>query len=420
MKEKIGVILSSFGLSNLMFHEYISECKERFILMTDKLQESNVRDFSGFYKEVYYFDNFDSNALVDKLVFDLSRDFNIDRVISIFEPDILRASYIRQALEIEGDRPSNIELFRDKVLMKEIASNGGCSVPAFKKIKMPTDFLSFIKSHSYPVFVKPISSCGSVGASAIRNEHDACNFLSEISGVSKFDTFNTDFQVEDFIDGKFHHVDGLVVNSEIVAKRIGKYSSNADLESINAKGYWSTTSLDKNDKRYTLINDFIQMLTLEFSKRKSSFFFHCEVFLKNDVVYLCEIACRAPGGGMALAWEYAFGASPFELCLELELQGHIDQSKLEIIRNNAQKEKLVSSICLLPLTGKFISSPKDCELDSVVHYKTNLLEGNYYYGGKYSGDTDCVMILEGSESDVLDKSVFEALSWYRANSIWEN
>ncbi|MDW3157596.1 hypothetical protein [Bifidobacterium longum] len=96
-----------------------SEMEDTDVVLISRydIPDSEKRGLSKF----VYFESYDDDLALEKLVIELHGERPFDRIIALSELDILRAAKLRSLLDIPGQSYFSAFLYRDKIAMKEWA-----------------------------------------------------------------------------------------------------------------------------------------------------------------------------------------------------------------------------------------------------------------------------------------------------------
>jgi hypothetical protein len=149
-----------------------------------------------------------------------------DRVISLSEYELLDAALVREWLNIPGPSLAQVELARDKVLMKTVVEQAGLRVPRF----FPLDTFMSTGGEVYwmgRTVLKPHSGASSEEVVVFDTPREAFHAITtRQSGASRLDTGQSavnDYEIEEFISGPILHFDGLVAQGQVVALTASRY-----------------------------------------------------------------------------------------------------------------------------------------------------------------------------------------------------
>jgi hypothetical protein len=207
----------------------------------------------------------------------------IDRVESHLEPWIELEAVLREAYDIIGPKPAELQFIKRKSKMKDLFRRA--QVPAARG-ELVSNFEQCKKfiAGNYPVFIKPDIGVGAADTYTIRTEDDLRNFFN---GKQSYDYF-----MEDFVDGDLVSFDGLTDQNGNIVFYTSHVFSN-DIHKVVVKdenvSYYNVKDIPPELEKYGR-----QIVKTAGVKEK---FFHIEFFRKADQSLLAlEINMRPPGG----------------------------------------------------------------------------------------------------------------------------
>ncbi|WP_371480625.1 acetyl-CoA carboxylase biotin carboxylase subunit family protein [Kitasatospora sp. NBC_00315] len=220
----------------------------------------------------------------------------VDRVVAAGERLLVPAARFREALGVPGYREEQIELFRDKTLMKSHFAAQGIRTPRFTEIERPLDAAGLLAEYG-TVILKPVDAMGSVGVHKVTSRDQLAEL--EESGFGH----QGRYEAEEFIDGVMYHIDSVVQDGRAVVAVASRY---LDPNSVfPTGGQLRSAALNPGRERDVL---------LEFNSRVLaavpwfSGVTHHEVFLdRSGTPVFCEIAGRPGGGGIVPLFKDRFG-----------------------------------------------------------------------------------------------------------------
>ncbi|MGW7413898.1 ATP-grasp domain-containing protein [Streptomyces sp. NPDC054863] len=151
------------------------------------------------------------------------RDF--DRIISASEYELLDAARLREHLGVPGAPVDQVELARDKVLMKQAVEEAGLRVPRFLALPRFLARGGRVAWHSRTV-LKPHRGASSEDVLVFDTPGQAAAAVTGgRTGVGRLDAGSglEDFQVEEFVSGPIRHFDGLVQDGEVLVLSASEY-----------------------------------------------------------------------------------------------------------------------------------------------------------------------------------------------------
>lgn len=226
-----------------------------------------------------------------------TRDETIfDKVISLSEYELIDAAKIRDALAIGGPTVEDILLVRDKVLMKKAINEANIQTPKFRKaeeiLNSPMPFW-----HGRTV-LKPVDGASSENVYVFNLYLECFNFLKHQQEVDPKFQLNR-FQVEEFIEGPILHIDGLVIEGNIVCWMPSQYLGTC-LAYAQGKPLGSV-QIQPTHKIEQFTKHVIQALNI---KQGS---FHLEAIQSEEGLVFLEIANRVGGADVVDTFNLATG-----------------------------------------------------------------------------------------------------------------
>jgi hypothetical protein len=122
--------------SYLKGEEFLRECKRQgayVILLTEEKLKDDPWPHESI-DRLFLMPNLSKLPDVIYAVAYLARSHPIDRIIPLDEYDVEMAAFLREHLRIPGMGISHTKRFRDKLIMREAADEGGIRVPAFTRV----------------------------------------------------------------------------------------------------------------------------------------------------------------------------------------------------------------------------------------------------------------------------------------------
>lgn len=221
---------------------------------------------------------------------------------------MLRAGKLRTMLGIKGQSYESGLLFRNKVLMKERLQSAGVRVPNFKKIETAADVYTFIQSSGFPIVIKPVYGSGSVDTAVLTNRQEMLGFLS--NGLQDH------LEVESFIEGDMYHIDGLILEGEVVLSWPSRYINGC--LAFQSGRFLASNQLEPANPLASRLTSFVQK-ALDALPVPETMTFHAEVFhTPEDELVFCEIASRTGGAMVREATAQAFGFDINEVCVRAQ------------------------------------------------------------------------------------------------------
>jgi hypothetical protein len=224
------------------------------------------------------------------------RTHKIERIIAIAESDIIRAACAREVLGLPGQSVASALAYRDKYVMKSIASAAGIPTAPMALVRSTKDIRRFVAEHGFPVVVKPRAAAACQGIVVLREEADLAKHGDEWNHLA-----------EAWIDLPLFHVDGLMRAGEVLHSSPSRYAT-PNLASTTKGDPCVSAMLDPaTDPRVPLLRQQTADVVRALPDTPHVNAFHAEFFLGDGAPILCEIACRPGNPTMAELQERAYG-----------------------------------------------------------------------------------------------------------------
>jgi len=150
----------------------------------------------------------DEEATIEE-VLRLSSQVRLDRVECLWEPGVVLAARLREALELPGMRVEQALRFRDKELMKLALDDAGIRTPRHARADCEDACREAAERIGYPMIVKPLAGAGSADTHRVESASELDDVLSRIRHVGEV-------SVEEFIEGEEHTFDTICAEGRIL------------------------------------------------------------------------------------------------------------------------------------------------------------------------------------------------------------
>ncbi len=158
---------------------------------------------------------FDEAAAVRQIVAEL-RGRRIDRVESNWEPLMLLAARLREALGAPGLTVEETVPFRDKEMMKRKLDAAGIRTPRHEAATTIAQCWEAAERVGFPVIVKPIAGAGSADTYRCDGPDDLRDVLPRLGHVHEV-------SVEEFVDGEEFTFDTITIDGRIAYWNVAWY-----------------------------------------------------------------------------------------------------------------------------------------------------------------------------------------------------
>ena len=237
----------------------------------------------------------------------------VDRLIALTEDDIDLAARLRALHDIPGDKPADVERFRNKMVMKAQVVAAGVRVPAYVPASRATEIA---ERFGYPVVLKPVDGAGSEGVVMARDDADLRQHLQRLNLES--------YEAEQFISGEIYHLDGFMFRGSMVFCQVFQYFNSA-FAFVNGLpvGVMMVDSPQVRTRLTAFAGRALAALRLDDGP------FHLELFggQDGDTCFL-EVAARVGGAFVAPCVERRWGVSLFEETLAWQVDGGYRPTRL--------------------------------------------------------------------------------------------
>ncbi|NDL01322.1 ATP-grasp domain-containing protein [Photorhabdus bodei] len=353
--------------------------------------------FSSFYRT----DSIDKDSELIIWIENLISKYRIDFVICHSEYDLIRSAQLRDRLGIRGQNTQSALAYRDKAVMKSYCSQKMIKVANWQKVEQPENLRSAIQAVGFPCVIKPIAGGGS------RNTYVAYDETEINHSSHQFPLL-----VEQFIEGKMFHVDGLVEGGKVIFSTVSFYTTSCLAwqkgVSLGSVVLESGSTLDSRMKQEAC--HVIAALPLV-----AQMAFHAEFFLTpDDDIVLCEIAARSGGALVPQAIEAAWGININE-CWLRQQQG--------------EELSLMLPLTALRQSGWFLLPPKKGtlqrlpEIDPPFNWLSNFRFtarlGIRFNGADSSVSHIAAGVVSGQSSFEVEERIAILDRWLNQHTQWE-
>lgn len=157
----------------------------------------------------------DTDAVVGA-VRDVAQHADIGLVECLWEPYMLLAAQLRQALGVRGMPYDQTVLFRDKEAMKATLDAAGIRTPHHYKATRADEVRELADRIGFPVIVKPIAGAGSA-------DTHRCNSMDELESVLPRLRHVPEVSVEEFVEAEEFTFDTVCADGQVLFENIGLY-----------------------------------------------------------------------------------------------------------------------------------------------------------------------------------------------------
>ena len=147
-------------------------------------------------------------------------DESIDRVECLWEPGVVLAARVREALGVPGKSVEQAITFRDKETMKQVLDRAGVRTPRHARATTTQQVHEAAEHIGYPLIIKPIAGAGSADTYPV---HDA----SELEEALRLTKHVPEVSVEEYIEGEELTYDTVCAGGDVLLPQRGLVPSQA-------------------------------------------------------------------------------------------------------------------------------------------------------------------------------------------------
>lgn len=382
------------------------------VLFTDSAGQENLRRHLGdAFAQIEFFDQFNTNGLVEKRATECHRTRPFEAIVPLAESDILRSARLRERLEIEGMRPEEAKLFRNKYEMKRHAKKFGVNVANFRIFKDSLDILEFVEDYGLPVVVKPVDGRGSAGVEVIANEAELDAYLQSPAFARRESTL-----IETFVPGEMYQANGMFVDGKCVLVSIVK-CVNSNLQFLNGT-YLGLAMLDETSPLRRRLVAFAQHLLEDVFPMPRRGLFHIEIFhTPSDDIFLCELACRLAG---CIANDQIREAYGIDVRLEfIKSQCHHGYSWPDSATRYSKPLNLIAELNIPPTPGVLISIPHRPPFDWIRFQSLSGVPGRRYSRMSLTNGEIASYLISGDTLFTLTDRIHHTAQWFSDQCVWQ-
>lgn len=255
----------------------------------------------------------------------------IDRVVGLDEFDVMTAARAREHLQLGGMTSSHALRFRDKLSMRNIATEAGILSPEYTSVFNKQEIEDYLERVPAPWIVKPRFEVSAFGIRKCETKDQVWQVLSDLDDRNNWRDHPSQFVLERFIAGNVYHVDSIVDRGKVLAAGVSKYGT-PPFSVTHYGGVFTTSIVPYRSKERRELEQLNKTLLEAF--RYEQGVSHAE-FLQSEEdgkFYLLEVACRVGGAYIANVLEHACNFNLWREWARLETSTRENPYKLPKLR----------------------------------------------------------------------------------------
>jgi hypothetical protein len=243
----------------------------------------------------------------------LMQDTPIDAVVALDDFDVELVAGLREHFRIPGMGETTVRYFRDKLAMRQKASENGILQPAFTS-PLPTKRVrGFVERLPGPWLLKPRGSASAIGIKKLDTADQALLAIEQLGDQRSYHL------LEQMVPGELYHVDSLVSEREVVFAQVARYHRPL-LDVYQGGGVFGSRTLAPDAPEVAALGRLNALVLGHFGMVRGSS--HTE-FMRSKAdgeFYFIETSARVGGAYLTEMVEAATGLNPWEEWASIELR----------------------------------------------------------------------------------------------------
>ena len=246
------------------------------------------------------------------------RGQKIHHVECLWEPGMVLAARLREALGVPGLNVEQTIPFRDKVRMKEVLEQHGVRIPRYGRARNVEEARAVAAHTGFPLIIKPIAGAGSADTYTCRTDEEFERALALTRHVPEV-------TIEEYVEGQEFTFDTICSRGEILFENVGWYRPKPLDARLNDWISPQCICLRDLDAPHVKQGRELGRAVLRALGMQSGFA-HMEWFYTpgGEAVF-GEIGARAPGARLVHMMNYSCDADTFVGWAEAVCHGRISQ-----------------------------------------------------------------------------------------------
>lgn len=265
-----------------------------------------------------------------------------DRIETLWEPLVMLAARLRQALGVPGLTPQQALPFRDKELMKQKLDAAGIRTPRHCSCSDEASIRAAAERIGYPLMIKPIDGAGSADTHRVDDKTELQRVIKAVRHVPVV-------SVEEFVEGREYTFDAISANGRPLYYNIAWYRPRPLIARTVEWVSPQVVALRNPDQPELAEGRAMGFKVLEALEFEAGFT-HMEWYLKDDgEVVFGEIGARVGGARLVDQMNFSVDADLFRGWAEAVCFGSLSEPikrrhNVAVIFKRAQGEGRIERI----------------------------------------------------------------------------
>jgi len=353
------------------------------------------------------FPNWRTNHAVELAVADSHADRRYDAIVALSECDIERAGLLRSSLGIPGQSQTSAVAYRDKLVMKNYASDAGLSVPAYRAVDSPLELTSFFERYG-PCVVKPRGGAGSAGVAVLSDRRSLDRYIAQTS--RNLDT-PPRLLAEEYVDSPMIVIDGITDGADLLVWTASLHRGSC-LDVVRTNSPVAVVHIDDDHPLAQTGVQYCRELIRVLPSPDCPVSFHCELFMDPRTgPRLCEIASRTGGSGVRWAFQQRTG-------VDLDEAACRGQAGLGFRPPPSERSAFAGYVHIPRKTGRVARAPRECPIDGTCGVVADVSRGQVTTASSKVSELAAIVRIRTRSAEEAMTAARDALVWAGDSFRW--
>lgn len=272
-------------------------------------------------------------------VVEYAQEHPLAAILSVDDSASELAARASAALGLSHNSPHSAEAARDKLLMRNLMSQGGAPCPIFRPFRLNEEPQRIAEQVNYPCVLKPLRLSGSRG---VIRANDRSEFLAAFARLKRLllsegnSEYETSILVEDFLPGCEVALEGMLTSGHL--KILALFDKPDPLDGPFFEETIYVTPSRLSEQVQAEITRCVATAAAALGLREGPV--HAELRVNEHGPWMLEIAGRSIGGLCSTILEFGAG-----MCLEELILRHAIGEEI----SNIQREQQAAGVMMIPI-----------------------------------------------------------------------